>query len=85
MGDDWVWRTVLSLIGESGEDARMGDEDRGDGTAGLKSHGVRSLNTTGPATENMVLVVVFLSGVLSGCMNGSWSRASRRSGVLSRL
>lgn len=58
-------RTVLSSIGERGDGARIGDDERGDGTAGLKSQEVRSLKMeTGPATEN-ILVLLFTSGVFS--------------------
>lgn len=47
-------RTVLSSMGERGDAARMGDDESGDGTAGLKSHEVRSVKIgTGPETENM--------------------------------
>lgn len=60
-------RTVLSLMGERGDDARMGDEERGDGTVGLKSH-VRSLKMgTGPATEN-IAELWLTSGILSCCI-----------------
>lgn len=62
-----MWRTVLSLMGERGDDARMGDEERGDGTVGLKSH-VRSLKMgTGPATEN-ISELWLTSGVLFCCI-----------------
>jgi len=36
MGDDCVWRceSVFSWIGERGDDARMGEDERGDGIDG---------------------------------------------------
>lgn len=40
MGDDCTWRcgSAFLSIGESGDEARMGDEDSGDGTTGRWSH-----------------------------------------------
>lgn len=40
IGEDcvWRWKSVFLSMGESGEEARIGEEDRGDGTAGRWLH-----------------------------------------------
>lgn len=51
IGDDCVWRALRSM-GEMGDEARIGDEESGEGTAGRWSHAPEKMGCGGDFDEN---------------------------------
>lgn len=74
MGDDWICRcgSVFLSIGESGDDARMGEDESGEGTAGRWSQ-----EKIGAGAKDIILSGVCL--LLSECFI---DRRSRNKGTL---